>query len=222
MDIDQAQTTATVRANTESVTLRERATPTDAVIRTTTFQSSTGTIAQSNGIYRVSVSDGSVPLGVFKLELTAAYNLSLVTFDMLSMPSSPQIVVRTSPNDVTYTAAPQVSQNGYQVTAWFPSASVKFIRLEMTPSHPDTLNGNTYSFGITDFSASTVDFNLRSELVTLAVTLAPRSASFRFTADDDPNLSYFLSWDGDAFFQVNKGDRVSLPGSTSESFQIFS
>ena len=215
VDIDQAQTTATVRVNTESVTLRERATPSDAAIRTTTFSCSDGTIAQSNGIYRVSVSDGSVPLGVFKLQLTTAYNLSLVTFDILSMPSSPRIAVRTSSNDVTYTAAPQVSQNGYQVTAWFPSASVKFIWLEMTPSLPDTLNGNTYSFGITDFSASAIEFNLESELVTRAVALTPRSALLRFVADDDPNLIYFLSWDGNAFFQASNGDLITVPGSST-------
>ena len=203
VDIDQAHTTATVRVNTESVTLRERATPSDAVILTTTFSCSDGTIAQSNGVYSVTVSDRSVPLGVFKLQLTTAYNLSLVTFDILSMPSSPQIVVRTSPNDVTYTDAPQVSQNGYQVTAWFPLASVKFIRLEMTPSVPDTLNGNTYSFGITDFSASAVEFNLQSELVTRVIALTPCSAALRFVADEDPNLTYFLSWDGNTFFQAN-------------------
>ena len=209
-DIDQAQTTATARANTQSVTLRERATPANAILRSTTFRADRGTIGQSNGIYRVSTPDGSAPLGIFELELATACNLSLITFDILSMPSSPQIVVRTSPNNVTYTQAPQVSQSGYQVTAWLPPTSVKFVRLEITPSHPDTLNGSIYSFGIT-----AVQFNLTSELVTRRVTVTPRGATLRFVADTDPGLSYFLSWDGAAFFQVNSGDLVPVPGGTT-------
>ena len=163
----------------------------------------------------MSVSDGSVPTGTFLLELSAAYNISLVTFDILSMPSSPQITVLTSPNNVTYSTAPQVSQDGYQVTAWFPSAGVKYIQLQITPAMPDTLNGNVYSFGITDFSAAAVEFNLKSELVSLPIPLLPTSASMRFVADADTNLSYFLSWDGQSFFQVNNGDIVPVPGSAS-------
>ena len=215
VDLDQAQSTATIRANTQSVTLRERATPTNATILSTTFSADQGTVGQSNGIYQVTTPDGSAPLGVFKLTLTAAYNLSLITFDILSMPSSPQIVVRTSPDDVVYTQSPQVAQSGYQVTAWLPSTSVKFIRLEITPSHPDTLSGSTYSFGITDFAALAVTFNLASELVTRPVQVTPRGATMRFVADTDPGLGYFLSWDGQAFFPVNSGGLVPVPGSTS-------
>jgi hypothetical protein len=186
------------------------------VIRNTTFIASDGTVAaQPNGIYQVSVSDGGVPVGTFLLQLSSAYDISLVTFDILSMPSSPQITVLTSANNVTYSVAPQVSQNGYQVTAWFPAASVKYIQLQITPALPDTLNGNTYSFGITDFSAAAVEFNLKSELVSGMINLLPTSASMRFVADADQNLSYFLSWDGESFFQVNNGGIVSVPGSTS-------
>lgn len=213
--IDQAKTTATVRANTQSVTLRERPTPTDAVILNTTFLSSDGTVAaQPNGIYQVSVSDGGVPVGTFLLQLSATYNISLVTFDILSMPSSPQITVLTSATNVTYNVAPQVSQNGYQVTAWFPPATVQYIQLQITPAVPDTLNGNVYSFGITDFSAAAIAFELKSELVTLPIELLLTSASMRFVADTDPNLTYFLSWDGKNFFQANVGDIVTVPGST--------
>ena len=215
VDIDQAQTTATVRANTMAVTLRERNIATNAVIRTTTFRSDRGTVTQANGVYRVNVTDGSVPLGVFELELTEALNISLVTFDILSMPASPAIVVRTSPNNVAFAQALEVSQAGYQVTAWLAPASVKFIRLEITPSHPDTLGGPTYSFGITDLAASAVSFNLLSEFVTRAVTLTPASANLRFVADVDDNLTYFLSWDGGSFFQVHNGDLVPIPGSAA-------
>jgi hypothetical protein len=47
---------------------------------------------------------------------------------------------------------------------------------------PDTLNGNVYSFGITDFSAAAVEFHLKSELVSGMVPLLPTSASMRQAA----------------------------------------
>ena len=66
LDIDQTQTSATVRADAQAVTLKERSTTTNAVIQNQTFATSDGTaeaISTDNSLYRVSTTDGSIPTG---------------------------------------------------------------------------------------------------------------------------------------------------------------
>ena len=65
LDIDQAATSATVRADSSSVTLRERSRPAEATIQSTQFSTSDGSIEQFSGMYRVTTQDGQVPTSPF-------------------------------------------------------------------------------------------------------------------------------------------------------------
>ena len=96
------------------------------------------------------------------------------------MPSNPSIRVFASPDGVNQIEASKVSQNGYVVNAWFSQQQTKYLRIQITPNMPDTLGGTTYSFGITNLSASLIDYFLYSELVTKPVAFSPVSAQVRF------------------------------------------
>ena len=78
--------------------------------------------------------------------------MNLLVFDIVSSPSEPAITVQASSDGVTYQEARSVSRNGYRVNSWLPAMEVRFIRIVITPSHPDDLGGTTFSFGITGFS----------------------------------------------------------------------
>lgn len=163
-------------------------------------------------MYRVSTGDGSPPTGIFDIELTTALALTLVVFDIVSLPSQPKIEVRASANGVRYQDADQISRNGYRINAWLPTESVRFLRIEITPTHPDTLGGNGFIFGLTNFSASAVDFHLRSELTSRLVSIRPRSSQLRFAADADRRINYFLSFDETSFSEIAPGALIDVPG----------
>ena len=154
LNIDQTLTSATVRADSQAVTLKERSTSTNAVIQTQGFSTSDGTaqsISTDNSLYRVQVTDGSIPTGVFNLQLIAALDMTVLTFDLAAMPPTPVFAVSASPDGITFTPALRVSMNGYRLTAWFPPMEMLYITLAITPAAPDTLGGNSFTFGPTDF-----------------------------------------------------------------------
>ena len=125
IDIDQAGTSATLRPDSGAATLRERSAAANAVIRTIVFTADTGVVEQFTGMYRVYTEDGRKPVGSFDIELAAPSTISLLTFDIVTMPSDPVIRVFVSENDVSYTEATAVSRNGYRVNAWLPKGIVK-------------------------------------------------------------------------------------------------
>lgn len=218
IDIDQTNTTATVRADSQSVSLKERQTPVDTTIASVAFTASKGSIQVLDAdkfIYSVSVPDVSIPTGQFDVQLASPLNLNLIVFDIVSMPSAPQITVSVSGDGVVYISADQTFRNGYRVNSWFPETVVKYIRIVITPTHPDTLNGDSYSFGLTSFEGITSQYHLRSELLTQTITVSPKTSSFRFSADEDDNIVYFLSINGQAFFEAHPGDVISIPGVTT-------
>lgn len=217
-DIDQANTTGTVRADSASVSLRERAEPADAVIKTNNFSSTKGTIEpldSAQTILRVHTDDGSVPTGQFDIELVTPLTLNQFTINIVSSPSSPTIVVTVSTDGLTFTSATQVSINAYQITVWLPATEVRFIRMQITPSHPDDLNGNTFTFGVTDFSAQAAEFHLRSEFVSKVLQFSPQSEVIVLDAPDDANIQYYLSLFAVGnptapFVEINPGDAVQI------------
>ena len=83
---------------------------------------------------------------------------------------------------------------------------MRFVRLTVNPTHPDTLGGSVYTFGLTSVSGWTIDFHLRSEWVSKPVLARPHSLFWKFLADSDPGLSYFLSLGTQAAQQVSPGD----------------
>ena len=91
-DIDQAATTATVRADARAVTLRERQTPALAVVRTKRFAVTTGVAEGADpagNLYRVHTDDATIPVGTFDLELVEPLTLTMLIFDLAAMPSAP-------------------------------------------------------------------------------------------------------------------------------------
>lgn len=218
LDIDQSLTSATLRADSSAVTLRERGRPAEAVIRATKFSSSAGSIERFGDMYRVVTEGGARPTGTFELEFDSTVNLTLIVFDILSTPSNPTITVRVSENGVRFIEALETARNGYRVNAWIAPQATRYLRIEITPSHPDNIGGDAYSFGLTGFNAFTVDFHLQSELVSRPVILRPQSGTMLFTTDSNARgLAYFLSLDNTSFFGASDGLRIPVPGATQHT-----
>ncbi len=225
LDLNQSQTTASVRADVSSASLRERAVPTDADIRSTKFTCTAGAVEKldlKSTLYRVNVSDAQLPTGIFDLELVVPLQLTLLVFDTAATPGDPTIKVETSLNGVTYTEAEAVSRNGYRINAWIKPNKVKFVRLSITPTHADTLYGSSYTFGITSFHASGMEFHLRSELVTRPLTFSPRAGTIKFVADGDASLTYFLAIGlpntNPPFVEVKSGDEIAIINAAQVGF----
>jgi hypothetical protein len=142
LDIDQSLTSATIRADAGAVTLRERGRPSEATIRSLSFATDTGAINQFNDMYQVYVTDGSKPTGTFQIELFSPANLTVAVFDIVTLPSDPGIRVFASADGVDQVEATSVSRSGYRVNAWFPNTIVKYLKIEISPTHPDTIGGN--------------------------------------------------------------------------------
>lgn len=224
-DLDQANTTTTVRIDSSSVSLRERAVPAEAVIKTNHFSVNKGTIEaldSAQTILRVHTDDFSTPTGQFDIELVTPLTLNQFIIDIVATPSSPTIVVSVSSDGLTYTQASKVAINGYRINVWLTSTEVRYIRMQVTPSHPDTLNGNTFTFGITDFSAQATEYHLRSDLLTKVIQFVPKSIGITLDAVEDPNIQYYLSiWaDGETqppFVEVAPGDIITIGTAVSNT-----
>ena len=216
LDVDQARSSATLRPDAQAGTLRERNYPPDAIVRSTRFSSDSGTIETMDAqqtLFRVHADNNQAPTGRFDLELVIPLQLNLLVFDLAAMPSQPEITVSTSSNGLNFTDAQSVSLNGYRLNAWIAPAEVRFIRLVIVPSHADDINGSNYTFGITSFSADSIEFHLLSEIITKPITFVPQSQSVRVVADGEPKLTYFLALGDEPFMEVVPGIPIPIPGS---------
>lgn len=216
LDLDQAKTSATLRVDSQAATCRENSSNAAAVIRNISFNCVTGAIEQLNDLYRVHVLDDTKPVGIFELELYDVSDVTLLVFDMVSMPSNPDIQVFGSTDGITLIPAREVSVNGYRVNAWFSSKAIRYSRIQITPRMPDTLGGSTYTFGITALSAFSVQYFRYSEVFSKQVSFAPVSKTVRFKTND-PALTYFLQFDGGPVIKVVPDEVISLPGVAAES-----
>lgn len=106
------------------------------------------------------------------------------------MASSPSISVSVSTNGLTWVPATTTSLSGYRLNVWLPNTPTKYIQVVVTPSHPDNLGGSTYTFGITDLSGTSVDYNLVSDLFFEPISFPVQSAQVRLVAAADPGLTY--------------------------------
>jgi len=83
LDIDQTQTSATVRADAQAVTLKERST-TRRSLQNQTFchlgWNGRGHLDGQTRLYRVSTTDGSIPTGTFTVQLVQSLNMTVLTF----------------------------------------------------------------------------------------------------------------------------------------------
>lgn len=217
-DIDQADTICTVRIDSASVSCKERTVPTEAVIKSNNFSSNIGTIESLNSdqtILRVHTDDGSIPTGEFDIQLSNPLTINQFVMQIVPSPSSPTIVVSVSNDNLTYTPANKVAINGYTVNVWLPSTEIKYIRIQITPSHPDDLNGSAFTFGITNFSAEAIEYHLRSDLLTNTLQFSPQGQFLYLNAQTDPDIQYYLSVYADgapqaSFVEVNPGDAIQI------------
>lgn len=217
-DVSQDNTVATVRANSSSASLKERAIPAEAVIQSNTFTANTGSIEALDAaatLMRVSTFDGTIPTGTFNITLVTSLKLNHFIIDTVASPSTPTIVVSVSQDGLTYTQATQIAISGYVVNVYLPSTIVKYVRIQITPAMSDELNGDSYTFGITSFSAQATEYYLRSDLLTKVTQFTPKSEYVVFNAVSDPNIQYYLSiWvDGNTqapFVEISPGDAVQI------------
>jgi hypothetical protein len=210
-DIDQAASTATVRIDAQCATLRERSEPCEAAVKSNVFSTDIGTTENMGDLKRVHVDGVGSPTGTFNIELVEPLSVTLLVFDIVATPSVPVVTVQVSSNGVQYSDALASSISGYRVSTWLPQQSVRFIRITISPSHPDDLGGNAYTFGITDIDASSVQFQLLSEVVSRTILINPVSPSFQFVADADPGVIFFLSVAGQPYIEVANGDVIQIP-----------
>src|SRR5665213_142099 len=227
-DINQPITTASVRVDANSFSLRERAAPGEAIVSQVRFSASEGTIqalqvpqtgstGNLGALYRVATSDGSIPTGTFSIQLLAPVSLSLLIFDMMDMPAGPTVIASISQNGISYTPATSITQNGYRWGAWFQPQEIQYITVNITPSLPDTLGGSVFTFGLTDLHAFSVQYHLRSDVYTNQLMIAPRSSQVQFSTATVPGLLYFLTLAGNPAIEVFPGTNVPLPGTSSNT-----
>jgi hypothetical protein len=195
LDIDQGQTTATVRADTGTATLRERRAPGRVLVSSTAFTSSSGTVQAIDAKGRLfSVYNATgIPKGTFNLTLASLVNVSLLTIDISAMASSPSVAVSVSSNGLTWIPATAVSLSGYRLNVWLPDTPTKYIQMAITPSHPDNLGGSAYTFGITDLSGTSVSYNLVGDLFFMPVRVPVQAAQVQLVDDQSPGLTRSLS-----------------------------
>ena len=209
---DQTQTTATVRADSASVSLRERKSPTNSVIKSLSFSSDSGTVEQFGSLYRVMATTGEPPVGTFDIQLTARALMSFLVIDYAPTPSSPNVAISVSADGVTYNSVTQTSTSGYSLSAWFSPQEVQYVQVVFSPTHPDDLGGMSYTFGITDLYAYAVSFELQSSWCSLPIPVTPESDSWVFQAQAVDGLMYFLSFDGgSSWMEVTPGQTVAVP-----------
>jgi len=210
-DTDQTRTNATVRVDSASVTLRERKNPGNVIAQSTTFSSNSGTVLQFGPYYQVTAN--VPPVGTFQIQLEEPADISFLIIDFAPTPSTPNITVQVSQNGITYNDATQITTSGYRASVWVTPQEVLYVRITFSPTHPDTLGGDTYTFGINDFYAYQVEFQLQSDWFSRAIAITPTAASWLFKAPSAEGLLYFLSLDGGITWQeVSPGQKIPVPG----------
>ena len=212
--IDQGNSSATIRIDSQMATLKQRSHLVTASISSNTFSSNLGTVQaldNTSTLWTVTT-DGTTPIGTFNIELNNSVNLSVVIIDIAPTQSTPTIVASASPDGITYTQATTVVLSGYRISAWFSPMEVKYFTLQITPSLPDDPNGFNFTFGITDFDATGIEYSLQSLLVTKDLSFTPASTQAVLIADTVPSITYFLSLADNPYFEITPNTPVDLPG----------
>lgn len=215
LGVDQSRTSATIRADVSTATLKEKLEPVASSIKSIRFDSTSSSVEQFGDYYRVIEFSGR-PTGTFLIEFSSVVSLNLVVFDLVTMPSQPELVVETSLDGLVYTSSQNVGLHGYRATAWIgDSVSCKYLRIQITPAAPDSLGGNSYTFGITQVNFMTSSFHLQSELVFLPQTVSIQSPRLRFQADYDGECTFYLSLNDGPAFGIASGQVFDVPGAAS-------
>lgn len=213
--IDQGSTTASLRGDSGSCTNRE--TLVDFTTFTTfNFTSNVGSVSSIDTAGQLfQVVSSTIPIGQFNMQMPNVISTNLVVFDMLSSPGMPTIVVEVSPDGVNYTSFTNISVNGYQVSASGTNTDTNYVRITVTPTAPDLLNGTTYSFGITSLNVRGSTFALRSQFSSRIISFSPNSANLYFGTEDISQISYYVSLSpssNTSFIQYLPNILIPVPG----------
>jgi hypothetical protein len=222
--INQGITTSTIRVDTAAANLRERRQPSQVLVSATSFISTIGTVQSidSNDTLFSVYSLNGIPTGTFNLTLASVVDVSFITVDVSAMASSPDVSVSVSTNGLVWEPAVSVSLSGSLLNAWLPEIPTKYIQIVITPTHPDNLGGNTYTFGVTGLSGTTVDYNLVSDIYFNPQTFNVESSQVIFKGDSSDGLTYYLTLyylesgvpTGLVTVVISPGEYVDLPGVT--------
>jgi hypothetical protein len=71
-------------------------------------------------MYRVHTDDGQTPVGTFQVELVDSVDISILVFDIITLPSDPGIRVFASTNGIDKIAALDISRSGHRVNSSIP------------------------------------------------------------------------------------------------------
>jgi hypothetical protein len=214
MGIDQFQTTCELRADAGVATLSERIAYKSLVPDTVTFTSNLGNVQAIDtdfNLYQVYSTEGATPTGTFNIQLANPLELSILVFDLSSLSSSPQIQVLVSNAGVNFNEAISYSISGYNLIAYLTVQTVNYIKLILTPSQPDNLGGETYTFGLTDLNGLNSTFYLAGSLVTQAVTIFPTTVDYYLDAPVNPDITYYMGFNG-VFTEISPNTNYPLPG----------
>jgi hypothetical protein len=195
--IDQNLSTATIRVDAGVANLRERRQPSQVLIASTSFTASVGTVQaidKNSTLFSV-YSQASIPTGTFTLTMTEVVDVAFLSINIAAMSSLPTVSVSTSQNGITWNPATSVAINGSILNAWLPESPAKYIQVVATPTHADNLGGYTYTFGITDLSGASVDYNLVSDIFFNPQEFIVQSTNVQLIGTNDPNLTYYLTLD---------------------------
>jgi len=224
--VDQTQSSATVRIDSQSSTLKQRPNFVTASVASTVFSSNIGTVQtldDTNTLWTVTTS-GAIPTGSFSITLDNPVNLNVIVVDISAISSTPVMTASASSDGVNYTQATSIDLSGYTVSAWFPSMDVKYFTLQITPVMADTPNGYSFTFGLTNFNATGIEYSLQSFLMMNSLTFIPESSQAMLITDTTPRISYYLSLtpEGSAqapFVEVTPNTPIPLPGTSVISIQ---
>jgi hypothetical protein len=217
LDVDQTQTSATIRADAGSVSLCEKNQPLSFGDKSTVFTTNLGTAQSISKVYDIyTVTAETIPTGTFIITLNSTININILNLELTAISSNPVITITTSEDNVVYTPVNSYSLNGYNLIANLDSTQVKYINIAITPAVPDTLSGNTYTFGLISVETSLTNYEYSSEFVTLPINFCPTGQNVEYSSTQQNNFNYlnFSSQPG-TWYEVNSGSILSLPGVSS-------
>ena len=216
LDVDQIQTSTTINASSGCVSLREKTQPEIIGEASITFNPSIGVAQSISNVYSIYTvtSPNSIPTGIFSIVLNNNSLLNTINFELTAISSNPNIEISVSLDGATYTPVENYCLSGYNLTAHFDTKLIKYILLKITPSIPDNLSGNTYTFGLISVKTYVTEYEYSSVFITKPVSFYPSSASVKFMSSGSSNLNYLSFSNSTNLYEVKSGDTIRVPETT--------
>lgn len=190
--LDMEATTASIRCDSRSATLREQKLESPEPVQAIRFSASAGSVEPAGNAWRV-ISPEVAPEGIFTLELARPLVIHQAVFDVILATPSADISVETSLDGQNWQDGPETGRSGYRILAWMPRVLAHYVRLRIRPRQPDGPGSDTYTFGLTDASVFSTRYHLRGLVRFKPRIWKPTSTRVRFQAPGRDGIDYFLS-----------------------------